>query len=111
MCFQRNVVCGKHNSWDDTVSRRRMGHWRLTFQYAFADALGYRYIWQMDDDSHFNATVSFNVVSICCTVACLKARHQQSTVDARYAAAASRKIRSIYFGTYATFCASRIRAL
>lgn len=41
---------------------RRMGHWRLTFQFAFADLLGYKYLWQLDDDSYFRGPVDFSLV-------------------------------------------------
>jgi hypothetical protein len=41
---------------------RRMGHWRLTFQFAFADLLGYRYVWQLDDDSFFKSPVNFSMI-------------------------------------------------
>lgn len=41
---------------------RRMGHWRLAFQFAFADMLGYRYVWQLDDDSHFRTPVTVNLM-------------------------------------------------
>lgn len=41
---------------------RRMGHWRLTFQFAFADLLGYKYLWQLDDDSFFRSPVSVSMV-------------------------------------------------
>lgn len=44
-------------------SYRRMGHWRLTFQFAFADLLGYKYLWQLDDDSFFRSQVQFNMMS------------------------------------------------
>jgi hypothetical protein len=43
-------------------SYRRMGHWRLTFQFAFADMLGYKYVWQLDDDSFFKSPVDFDVI-------------------------------------------------
>lgn len=42
---------------------RRMGHWRLTFQFAFADMLGYKYVWQLDDDSSFRSPVNFSMIS------------------------------------------------
>jgi len=41
---------------------RKMGHWRLAFQFAFADMLGYKYIWQLDDDSYFRTAVGFNMI-------------------------------------------------
>jgi hypothetical protein len=41
---------------------RRMGHWRLTFQFAFADMLGYKYLWQLDDDSFFRSPVNFSMI-------------------------------------------------
>lgn len=44
-------------------SYRRMGHWRLTFQFAFADMLGYKYVWQLDDDSWFKKSVNFSMIS------------------------------------------------
>jgi hypothetical protein len=44
-------------------SYRRMGHWRLTFQFAFADMLGYKYVWQLDDDSFFKSPVDFDIIS------------------------------------------------
>lgn len=40
---------------------RNMGHWRLTFQFAFADMLGYKYVWQVDDDTEFKARETLNV--------------------------------------------------
>lgn len=43
-------------------SYRRMGHWRLTFQFAFADLLGYKYVWQLDDDSFFPQQIGFNML-------------------------------------------------
>jgi hypothetical protein len=42
---------------------RRIGHWRLTFQFAFADMLGYKFLWQLDDDSYFESPVGFNVIN------------------------------------------------
>jgi hypothetical protein len=41
---------------------RRMGHWRLTFQFAFADMLGYKYVWQLDDDSFFKSKVDVDII-------------------------------------------------
>jgi hypothetical protein len=38
-----------------------MGHWRLMFQFAFADLLGYKYLWQIDDDTEFKARETVNI--------------------------------------------------
>jgi hypothetical protein len=38
-----------------------MGHWRLAFQFAFADRLGYKYVLQLDDDSDFRAKETLNL--------------------------------------------------
>jgi hypothetical protein len=43
------------------ASYRNMGHWRLTFQFAFVELLGYKYLWQVDDDIEFTAQESLNV--------------------------------------------------
>jgi len=40
-----------------------MGHWRLLFQFAFADRLGYQYCWQTDDDSVVESNVEYNMVA------------------------------------------------
>jgi hypothetical protein len=45
--------------WDG--SYRGMGHWRLTFPFAFADALGYKFLWQLDDDSDFAVAQNVSV--------------------------------------------------
>jgi hypothetical protein len=45
-----------------SMDYRRMGHWRLIFQFAFADILGYRYLWQLDDDSFFLEAVTTNML-------------------------------------------------
>jgi hypothetical protein len=47
-------------AWAD-AGYRNMGHWRLTFQFAFADMLGYKYVWQVDDDTEFKARETLNV--------------------------------------------------
>ena len=40
---------------------RRMGHWRLTTQFALAASLGYSTLLQVDDDSYFPAPVTEDV--------------------------------------------------
>jgi hypothetical protein len=40
---------------------RRMGHWRLAFQPAFADMLGYKLLWQLDDDSFFTSPLNISM--------------------------------------------------
>ena len=40
-----------------------MGHWRLLFQFAFADRLGYQYSLQTDDDSLMMSDVGYNMVT------------------------------------------------
>lgn len=40
---------------------RNMGHWRLMFQFIFADMLGYKYIWQVDDDTEFQTRETINM--------------------------------------------------
>ena len=40
-----------------------MGHWRLLFPYAFADRLGYQYLWQTDDDAAVESDVGYNMVN------------------------------------------------
>lgn len=40
-----------------TDAYRRMGHWRLFFQFEFARQLGYKYVLQVDDDSVFSEPV------------------------------------------------------
>jgi hypothetical protein len=42
-------------------NRRNMGHWRLMFQFAFADMLGYKYLWQVDDDTEFKSQEAVNI--------------------------------------------------
>lgn len=57
-----------HNA-EDWVARqfdknyRNMGHWRLAFQFAFADVLGYKYLWQLDDDSFFPEPVTVDMLA------------------------------------------------
>lgn len=58
--FDTNGWLGMPGLFGDNY--RRMGHWRLTFQFAFADMLGYKYVWQLDDDSFFRSPVNFNMV-------------------------------------------------
>jgi hypothetical protein len=38
-----------------------MGHWRLAFQFTFADLLGYKYLLQVDDDSDFTVKETLNL--------------------------------------------------
>ncbi len=40
-----------------------MGHWRLAFVFPFARELGYRYLWQTDDDAYLHEPVGFNVLA------------------------------------------------
>ena len=40
-----------------------MGHWRLLFQFAFADRLGYQYSLQTDDDSLVISDVGYDIVA------------------------------------------------
>lgn len=43
---------------------RRVGHWRLTFQMAFARRLGHRYVMAIDDDTFVKSEVNYNIVSV-----------------------------------------------
>lgn len=38
------------------------GHWRLTFQMSFAHRLGYPYLLQLDDDSHFTSPLKIDLL-------------------------------------------------
>ena len=38
------------------------GHWRLTFQMSFAQALGYSYLLQLDDDSYFTSPLEIDLL-------------------------------------------------
>lgn len=38
------------------------GHWRLLFQYTLADMLGYKYLWQLDDDSELSLPLKASLI-------------------------------------------------
>ena len=39
-----------------------MGHWRLRFPFEFARHLGYRYLWQSDDDTYLTKPIGYSLV-------------------------------------------------
>eukprot|EP00775_Hariotina_reticulata_P001204 gene1204-1541_t len=45
------------------LAYRMMGHWRLMVPFNLADMLGYRYVWQLDDDSDIRKPLNFSVIS------------------------------------------------
>jgi Glycolipid 2-alpha-mannosyltransferase len=57
---------GPQETWTNreyTIPYRKMGHWRLAFQFKFAAALGYKYMLQVDDDSWFPEPMSLNHIT------------------------------------------------
>jgi Glycolipid 2-alpha-mannosyltransferase len=57
---------GPQETWTSreyTIPYRKMGHWRLAFQFKFAAALGYKYLLQVDDDSWFPEPVGLNYIT------------------------------------------------
>eukprot|EP00878_Enallax_costatus_P014587 GHUV01015258.1.p1 GENE.GHUV01015258.1~~GHUV01015258.1.p1 ORF type:complete len:370 (+),score=54.36 GHUV01015258.1:1049-2158(+) len=44
------------------VGYRLMGQWRLLFPFTLADVLGYRYVWQLDDDSEITMPINTKLV-------------------------------------------------
>lgn len=44
------------------INYRLMGYWRLRFQFDFAREIGYKYLWQIDDDSQLLAPLGYNAI-------------------------------------------------
>lgn len=41
-----------------------MGHWRLMYPFSYGRSLGYKYLLQVDKDSHFHEVIKHNLVEV-----------------------------------------------
>lgn len=42
---------------------RLMGHWKISFAFTFAREVGYKHVWQLDDDSFLQGPLGYNAVN------------------------------------------------